>query len=265
MARQAIHDHRVTVRLACQAFKISETCYRYDPKLSSENELIADWLLRLTTTHKQWGFGLCFMYLRNTKGFKWNHKRVYRIYKQLELNLRIKPRRRIKRDKPQALSVPLSINQTWSIDFMSDSLNTGRKIRTFNVIDDYNRECLGIEVDHSLPAQRVIQSLEQLIEWRGKPKAIRCDNGPEYISHALREWAQTTGIELMHIQPGKPTQNAYIERFNRTARNEWLNMHIFDSIDHAQNTATQWMWVYNNVRPHSSISGIPPRKLLEAI
>jgi len=265
MARQAIHDHRVTVRLACQAFKISETCYRYDPKLSSENELIADWLLRLTTTHKQWGFGLCFMYLRNTKGFKWNHKRVYRIYKQLELNLRIKPRRRIKRDKPQALSVPLSINQTWSIDFMSDSLDTGRKIRTFNVIDDYNRECLGIEVDHSLPAQRVIKSLEQLIEWRGKPKAIRCDNGPEYISHALREWAQAMDIELMYIQPGKPTQNAYIERFNRTARNEWLNMHIFDSIEHAQSLATQWMWVYNNERPHSSIGGIPPRKLLEAI
>ena len=166
MARQAIYDHQVTVRLACQAFKISETCYQairlsgYQAiRLSSENELIADWLLRLTTTHKQWGFGLCFMYLRNTKGFKWNHKRVYRIYKQLELNLRIKPRRRIKRDKPQALSVPLSINQTWSIDFMSDSLNTGRKIRTFNVIDDYNRECLGIEVDQSLPAQRVIKSL----------------------------------------------------------------------------------------------------------
>ena len=120
MTKQAIHDHRVTVRLACQAFKISEKCYRYDPKLSSENELIADWLLRLTTTHKQWGFGLFFMYLRNTKSFKWRHKRVYRIYKQLEPNLRIKPRRRIKRDKPEALSVPLSINQTWSIDFMSD-------------------------------------------------------------------------------------------------------------------------------------------------
>ncbi len=174
-----------------------------------------------------------FLYLRNTKGFKWNHKRVYRIYKQLELNLRIKPRRRIKRDKPQALSVPVKINQTWSTDFMSDSLNTGRKIRTFNVIDDYNRECLCIEVDHSLSAQRVIQSLEHLIEWRGKPKAIRCDNGPEYISHLLREWAQAMDIELMYIQPGKPTQNAYIERFNRTARNEWLNMHIFDSITHA--------------------------------
>ncbi len=265
MVKQSINKHRVTARLACQAFKISETCYRYEPKLSSENELIADWLLRLTTTHKQWGFGLCFMYLRNIKGFRWNHKRVYRIYRQLELNLRIKPRRRIKRDKPQALSVPMTINQIWSMDFMSDSLNTGRKIRTFNVIDDYNRECLSIEIDHSLPAQRVIQSLEQLIQWRSKPKAIRCDNGPEYISHILREWAQAMDIELMYIQPGKPTQNAYIERFNRTARNEWLNMHIFDSIEHAQSLAIQWMWVYNNERPHSSIGGIPPRKLLEAI
>ena len=220
MARQAIYDHQVTVRLAWQAFKISETCYQAI-RLSGYQAIIREWAncwLVITINHntQAMGFGLCFMYLRNTKSFKWNHKRVYRIYKQLELNLRIKPGRRIKRDKPQALSVPLSINQTWSIDFMSDSLNTGRKIRTFNVIDDYNRECLGIEVDLSLPAQRVIQSLEQLIEWRGKPKAIRWDNGPEYISHALREWAQATGIELMYIQLGKPTQNAYIERFNRT-------------------------------------------------
>jgi putative transposase len=104
---------------------------------------------------------------------------------------------------------------------MSDSLNTGRKIRTFNVINDYNRECPGIEVDQSLPALRVIKSLKQLIVWRGKPKAIRCDNGSEYISHELREWAQAIDIELMYIQPGKSTQNAYIERFNRTVRNEW--------------------------------------------
>ena len=259
MARQAINDHRVTVRLACQAFKISETCYRYDPKLSSENELIADWLLRLTTTHKQWGFGLCFMYLRNTKGFKWNHKRVYRIYKQLELNLRIKPRRRIKRDKPEALSVPMAINQIWSMDFMSDTLTDGRSIRAFNVVDDYNREGLNIDVDLSMPAQRVIQSLERLIEWRGKPKAIRCDNGPEYISQVLRDWAQAMDIELMYIQPGKPTQNAYIERFNRTVRQECLNLHLFDSVESAQNITTQWLWIYNNQRPHFALGGMPPR------
>jgi putative transposase len=130
-----------------------------------------------------------------------------------------------------------------------------------------NRECLGIEVDRPLPAQRVIQSLEQLIEWRDKLKAIRCNNGPEHIPHALREWAQAMDIELMYIQPepGKPTQNAYIERFNRTARSEWLNIHIFDSIERAQLLAAQWIWVYNNERPHSSIGGVPSRKLLEAI
>ena len=265
MVVYAIDKHKVTVKFACSAFNISETCYRYKPKLSSENEVIADWLLRLTEAHKQWGFGLCFLYLRNNKGFKWNHKRVYRIYKQLELNLRIKPKRRIKRDKPETLSVPITINQVWSMDFMSDSLHTGRAIRTFNVVDDYNREYLGIEVDHSLPAQRVMRTLERLIEWRGKPKALRCDNGHEYISQALRDWAQARDIELMYIQPGKPTQNAYIERFNRTARNEWLNMHIFDSIKHVQNLAIQWMWVYNNERPHSAIGGVPPKKLLKAI
>jgi putative transposase len=135
--------------------------------------------LRLTETHKRWGFGLCFLFLRNSKGFKWNYKRVYHIYRELELNLRIKPRKRIKRDKPEALSVPSKINQVWSMDFMSDSLKDGRSIRTFNVIDDFNRECLTIDVALSLPTQRVIRSLNQAIEWRGKPLALRCDNGPE--------------------------------------------------------------------------------------
>lgn len=174
MAKRARDEHaNVSLRLVCDIFSISETCFRYQPKLSSENEVIADWLLRLTTTHKYWGFGLCFMYLRNEKGFPWNHKRVYRIYRELELNFRIKPRRRIKRDKPDALSVPTTINQTWSMDFMSDSLADGRSIRTFNVIDDYNREGLGIEVDFSLPTDRVIRALDQIIEWRGKPQSLR--------------------------------------------------------------------------------------------
>jgi len=218
MANTARDEHQTSVSFICVCFNISRSGYHYQPKLSSENEVIADWLLRLTTAHRRWGFKLCFLYLRNIKGFKWNHNRVYRIYRELELNLRIKPRRRIKRDKPEALSVPMAINQIWSMDFMSDTLTDGRSIRTFNVVDDYNREGLNIDVDLSMPAQRVIQSLERLIEWRGKPKAIRCDNGPEYISQALRDWAQAMDIELMYIQPGKPTQNAYIERFNRTVR-----------------------------------------------
>ena len=138
--------------MACHCLDISVSSDYYQPKLSSDNQLIADWLLRLTTTNRRWGFGLCYLYLRNVKGYAWNHKRVYRIYRELELNLRIKPRRRIKRDKPGARSVPTAPNHVWSIDFMSDSLADGRTLRTFNVLDDYNREGLGIEVDLSLPS-----------------------------------------------------------------------------------------------------------------
>ena len=158
---------------------MSESAYRYKPKNNVDNQRIEDWLLRLAEAHKRWGFGLCYLYLRNVKGFKWNHKRVYRIYRELELNLRIKPRRRIKRDRPDALGEATAINQIWSMDFMSDSLDDGRLLRTFNVLDDYNREGLCIDVDLSLPSLRVIRSLENIIEWRGKPSAIRCDNGPE--------------------------------------------------------------------------------------
>ena len=179
MAKQAVERHSVCIRFACECMSVSPSCYYYQPRLSAENCQIADWLLRLTVANKRWGFGLCFLYLRNVKGYGWNHKRVYRIYRELELNLRIKPKRRIKRDKPDALSVPTAINQVWSVDFMSDSLSDGRLLRTFNVIDDYNREGLGIDVDLSLPSVRVIRCLEQIIEWRGKPEAIRLDNGPE--------------------------------------------------------------------------------------
>ena len=205
MAQRSVSQYPASIRLVCQVFSISETCYRYQAKLSDENAEIADWLLRLTQAHQRWGFGLCFLYLRNAKKFGWNHKRVYRIYRELELNLRIKPRRRIRRDKPEALSVPEAINQVWSMDFMSDTLMDGRSIRTFNVIDDYNREGLTVDVDFSLPATRVVKSLNQVIEWRGKPAAIRCDNGPEYISQALRDWANSQQITLLYIQPGKPT------------------------------------------------------------
>lgn len=240
---------------------ISEACYYYQPKLNEANDEIADWLIRLTQTHKRWGFGLCFDYLR-TQGFAWNHKRVYRIYCELELNQRIKSRKRIKRDKPDKLVVPKTFNQTWSMDFMSDNLRDGRVLRTFNVIDDYNRECLTIDVGLSLTSERVIRALEQVIEWRGKPEAIRCDNGPEYVSQKLLAWADEKAIKIDYIQPGKPTQNAYVERFNRTVREECLDLHWFESISEAETIVTEWMWLYNNERPHSAVGKIPPRKVL---
>jgi putative transposase len=132
---------------------ISESCDRYEAKLNTENKEIADWLLRITGCHRNWGFLLCYYYLRNVKGFGWNHhKRIYRIYRELELNLRIKPKKRLVRETPQPLSVPQAINEVWSMDFMHDQLVDGRSIRTLNVIDDFNREALGIEVDFSLPS-----------------------------------------------------------------------------------------------------------------
>ena len=263
MAGTAVARRGVSIALACRTFDVSETCYRYSPKLSDENEQIADLLVGLTAAKKTWGFGLCFLYLRNVRGHGWNHKRVYRIYRELELNLRIKPRKRLKRDKPDALTVPICPNMTWSMDFMADRLGDGRAFRLLNVLDDFNREGLGIEVDFSLPAERVIRSLNRIIEWRGTPGAIRVDNGPEYISTQLKEWAAKKSIRLQHIQPGKPQQNAYIERYNRTVRHEWLDQHIIETIEEAQDFATQWLWTYNNDRPNMGIGGVTPAHKLK--
>ena len=160
MAKEVVHQRGLAIRVACAVFSISESCYRYEPKQDAENALIADWLIRLTDNHRNWGFGLCYLYLRNVKGFGWNHKRVYRIYRELELNLRIKPRKRLVREKPEPLAVPEATNQVWSMDFMHDRLEDGRNLRLFNVIDDFNREALGIEVDFSLPSERVIRAFE---------------------------------------------------------------------------------------------------------
>lgn len=200
MAQQAASVHGASVRLVCAAFGVSETCYRYQPILSDENAEIADWLIRLTDNQKDWGFGLCRDYLRNVKGFDWNHKRIYRIYCELALNLRIRARRRIQRKKPVPLAVPDEPNEIWSMDFMHDQLSDSRTFRLFNVLDDFNREGLGIEADFSLPAGRVIRALDQIIEWRGKPKRLRCDNGPEFISHNLEVTRTVSGLAIKHLQ-----------------------------------------------------------------
>jgi putative transposase len=263
MAETAVARRGVSIALACRTFGVSETCYRYAPKLVGVNEEIADLLVGLTRARRNWGFGLCFLYLRNVKGHGWNHKRVYRIYRELELNLRIKPRRRLQREKPDALTVPEAINLSWSMDFMADRLGDGRAFRLLNVLDDFNREGLGIEVDFSLPAERVIRSLDRIIEWRGKPESIRVDNGPEYISGKLLAWAERHCISIRHIQPGKPQQNAYVERYNRTVRHEWLDQHIIESIEEAQDYATRWLWTYNNERPNMGLGGITPAQKLK--
>ncbi len=145
---------------------------------------------------------------------------------------------------------------------MHDNLDDGRQYRLFNVLDDFNREGLGIEVDLSLPSSRVIRALDQIIEWRGKPKAIRCDNGPEYLSGALQEWSARRAIRIDYIQPGKRQQNAYVERFNRTVRYDSLSQTLFESIEEVQDAATRWLWTYNNERPNMALGGCTPRQKL---
>lgn len=238
--------------------RISESRYRHIPTNTQVNQMIAAKLIELTTTHNTWGFELCFLHIRNVLGWKYNHKRVYRIYCGLKLNLRIKPHKRIEREVPQRLSPPEVINQIISVDFMHDQLVDGRSIRTFNVIDDHNREGLLAEVAFSMPAQAVTHYLDRLFEWRGLPKVIRSDNGPEFISEHFQQWAKRKGIILWYIQPGNPQQNAYVERFNRTMRYELLNQHLFESIEHAQSETTKWLWCYNYERPHMSLGGVTP-------
>lgn len=205
---------------------------------------------------------MCFYYLRNVKGFGFNHKRVYRIYRELELNLRIKPKKRIVREKPDVLTVPASINQVWSMDFMHDSLQNGRAYRLLNLINDFNREGLAIELDFSLPATQVIRVLGQFIEWRGHPQAICSDKGPEYISEVLQRWARKRSIRLDYIQLGNSQQKAYIERFNRTVRYDWLNKYLFEDIVEVQEDATHWLWTCNNDRPHTALGGATPKQKL---
>ena len=213
--------------------------------------------MRLSDSHKRWGFGLMFRWLRR-QGYTWNHKRVYKIYCELSLNLRIKPKKRLPARSPVPLHQPGIPNSFWSMDFMSDSLASGRKFRTLNVLDDFNRESLAIEVDYSLPAERVVRVLDQVALTRGYPAFIRVDNGPEYISQRLLEWANQHSVTINHIQPGKPAQNGYIERFNRTYREDVLDQYWFSNLEEVRSITEDWMNIYNGERPHSSLGNKTP-------
>ncbi len=147
--------------------------------------------------------------------------------------------------------------------FCSDNLADGRSFRTLNVLDDFNREGLGIEVDFSLPSERVVRTLDRIIEWRRAPDTVRVDNDPEYVSGRLQAWAERGGVALRYIQPGKPQQNAYVERYNRTVRQEWLSRYIFENIEEVQDHAARWLWTYKNERPNMGIGGITPVQKLK--
>jgi len=198
-------------------------------------------------------------------GRPWNHKRVHRIYCEMRLNQKPRTKRRLPKRDRQPLGVPDRINAVWAIDFMHDALYGGRIFRTLNVIDEADRDGLGIDVAVSIPGPRVIRFLDQLIEVHGKPAAIRCDNGPELTSQVFTAWAAARGIEVRYIQPGKPDQNAFIERFNRSYREEVLNAHLFEPIADVQEITDDWLRRYNEIRPHDALGSLPPARYREKL
>lgn len=195
--------------------------------------------------------------IRN-EGIIWNRKRIQRVYKLMGLNRRKRGRKRLPARVKQPLIVPERPNDTWSMDFMHDTLMNGRKFRVLNVIDDFNREALRIEPYFSIGSNLVIKILERLILERGKPSGIRVDNGPEFISSALSEWCMDRNIKLIYIQPGKPMQNGYIERFNRSYRDDVLDANLFESIHQARQLSDEFQEDYNRYRPHESLGNLSP-------
>lgn len=256
-----VKEHKVSQRQACKAVSLSQSSVRYKPVLSNDAELI-EALQSLIEKHPSIGFWQSYYRIRRM-GHEWNHKRVYRVYTELKLNIRRRFRKRLPARVKQALFQPETINEVWSVDFMNDSLWDGRRFRLLNIVDDYNREVLHIEVDTSLPTMRLIRSLEYLKEFRGLPQMIRVDNGPEFISAQLDTWCKDHKITLVFIQPGKPMQNGYVERCNGNIRRELLNAYVFQSLSEVRQKAEEWRMDYNCSRPHASLGYAPPSEYVK--
>lgn len=255
-------DCGLSIRRACQVASLARAAF-YRPlqdRLDRDGEVIAA-LSALVAELPQWSFGLCFNHLRNT-GHQWNRKRVLRVYRQLRLHLPRRAKKRVPTRARQPLDAPAILNRVWGINFMSNQLYTGPRFRTMNVVDEGNREALAVEVAWSFPAVRVVAFLDQLVALYGAPDALRLDNGPEMVSEALRAWAVRPGVRLLFIQPGKPTQNAYLERFNGTYRKEVLDAYIFGSLADVRYETERWLPIYNTRRPHESLDGVPPLTFL---
>ncbi len=251
---------QISQRRACAVLGSARSSMRYR-SVRPHQEALRSRIREIATVRVRYGYRRVHVLLRR-EGWPVNHKRVYRVYTALGLNIRRRAKKRLPARVKQQLFQPTAPNEVWSLDFMHDSLWNGRTFRLLNVIDDFNRQVLRIETDTSLPALRVIRVLEQLKESRGLPEMIRVDNGPEFISHKLDAWCKDHKITLAYIQPGKPTQNAYVERLNGSIRRELLNAYVFRTLDEVRERVVTWQHDYNHDRPHKSFGYRTPVDLL---
>lgn len=257
-----VQEHQLSVQRACRTVRLSRAAYYRPPVVASRRDAaVIAALTDVVARHGRWGFWKCYGLLR-LEGHAWNHKRVHRVYCALRLNIPRRTVRRVPRRPRQPLEAPPVLNQTWALDFVSDTLYDGRRIRALTILDEGNREGLDIAVGLSLPSRRVVRVLEDLVAVHGSPVAVRVDNGPEFLAQPFVDWAAAHRVAIHYIQPGKPDQNAFIERFNRSYRTEVLNAHLFDSPSELQTITDAWLRTYNRERPHDSLGRKPPLTFL---
>lgn len=262
MLQILVQEHQLPVQRACRVVRLSRTAYyRPPPSPTRADAAVIAALMAVVAEHGRWGFWKCFDRLR-LQGHRWNHKRVHRVYCALRLNLPRRTKRRVPQRLRQPLAAPPQLNHTWALDFMADMLYDRRRFRILTMIDEGNREALAVEVGTSIPATRVIRVLEELIAVHGRPAAFRVDNGPELLAQAFVDWCHDRGIAVHYIQPGKPDQNAYIERFNRSYRTEILDAYLFESLAEVRALTARWLVTYNHERPHDSLGRVPPLMFL---
>ncbi len=264
MARDLIATHDVSLSRACRVVNIDRKTYRHFPKRKQDETMLEDLLKQFSAQYPTYGFVKLFNLIRE-KGYPFNHKRVYRIYCDLRLNLKIKPKKRLAPRTAIKLIQPSIMNECWSLDFMSDALITDKRIRTANVIDDCNRGAIGILASFSLTSRRITRWLDQLALRQSYPKRIRVDSGPENISHHFQKWAKKHNVFIQYIEPGKPAQNAYIERFNRTYREAVLDMYLFRNIEEVQHMTDNWIKHYNEERPHEALNNLTPMNFMKQL
>ena len=248
-------QHRFSQRRACRVVRAARATVRYQPR-RPDHEALRTRLRELAAARPRFGYRRLTILVRREQGAI-NHKRVYRLYRLEGLAVRRRGRKRVARTARVAPAVLLA-GQHWAMDFMQDSLASGRPFRTLNIVDLATRECLAIEVDTSLPGARVVRVLAQLCEVRGRPTAITMDNGPGFAGLVLDAWAYREGVQLDFIDPGKPMQNGHLERFNGKFRDECLNQHWFTDLGDARKTIAAWLDDYNRVRPHSALGNLAP-------